>query len=114
MAREFLEYLNDILNTANSIEKFVNGMSYEEFVEDQKTVFAVVQGFEIIGEAAKNIPGDVQKIYPEIDWQSMMKMRDMLIHHYFGTQYSILWETIKKRIPELIQTLPKILKDYGS
>ena len=114
MARDFIEYLNDILNTAQSIEKFVAGMSYDDFAEDQKTVFAVIQGFEIIGEASKNIPIDIQKIYPEVDWQSMMKMRDLLIHHYFGTQYSILWDTIKNRLPGLIEILPKILHDYGS
>jgi len=114
MARDFTEYLIDILNTAQSIEKFVNGLSYEEFVEDQKTVFAVIQGFEIIGEASKNIPKEIQKIYPEVDWQSMIKMRDLLIHHYFGTQYSILWDTIKNRLPGLITILPKILHDYGT
>jgi len=114
MPRDFKEYLVDILQTARSIQNFVSDMTYDDFIADEKTVFAVIQGFEIIGEAAKNIPKDITEIYPEIDWSAMSKMRDLLIHHYFGIQHSIIWETIKKRIPLLIEKLPEILKDYGS
>ncbi len=114
MKRDFLDYLDDIFRTAKSIQGFVLGMTYDDFVADEKTVFAVIEGFEIIGEAAKHIPKDIQNLYPEIDWTSMAKMRDLLIHHYFGTQYSILWETIENRIPLLLMEIPKIMRDHNS
>ena len=60
--------------------KFVKGMSYDEFVQDDKTVFAVVRAIEIIGEAVKNIPEEVRGSYPEIPWKDMAGMRDKLIH----------------------------------
>ena len=59
--------------------KFVKGMSYDEFVQDDKTVFAVVRAIEIIGEAVKNIPEEVRGSYPEIPWKDMAGMRDKLI-----------------------------------
>jgi uncharacterized protein with HEPN domain len=114
MPREFLDYLTDILNTTKSIDGFVTGMTYTDFLADEKTVFAVIQGFEIIGEAAKDIPQEIQVQYPEIDWTSMAKMRDLLIHHYFGIQYPILWETIENRIPSLLSDLPKIIGKFES
>ena len=36
-------------------------MSYEDFIQDPKTFFAVVRAIEIIGEAVKNIPDNVRK-----------------------------------------------------
>ena len=51
---------------------FIRGMSYEEFVKDTKTVYAVIRAIEIIGEAVKNIPEDVRSKYPEIPWQAWL------------------------------------------
>ena len=65
---------------------FVRDMSYEEFVKDTKTVYAVIRAIEIIGEAVKNIPEDVRNKYPEIPWRAMAGMRDKVIHAYFGVK----------------------------
>lgn len=111
MARVFRDYLVDIHKAASSIDSFVKGMTFDEFQSDEKTVFAVIHGFEIIGEAAKHIPKDFQALHPTIDWIAMAKMRDLLIHHYFGTQYSILWETIENRIPTLLIHMSEILEE---
>ena len=54
--RDYRLYLKDILSAMDSIEAFVKGMSFEEFGSDDKTSSAVIQKFEIIGEATKNIP----------------------------------------------------------
>jgi uncharacterized protein with HEPN domain len=59
--REFVDYLNDIFTAIGKIELFTKDMDMEEFVEDEKTVFAVVRAFEIIGEAAKKIPLQVRE-----------------------------------------------------
>jgi uncharacterized protein with HEPN domain len=113
MKREFLDYVEDILQTSLSIQKFVGGMSYDQFAADEKTVFAAIQGFEIIGEAVKHIPADIQQIYPEIPWSIMARMRDLLIHHYFETNFPVLWDTIQNRLPSLILEINKMIKDYN-
>jgi uncharacterized protein with HEPN domain len=51
--REVVDYLDDILDAVEKIRRFTNGMDYEAFVEDEKTVDAVLRNFEVIGEAAK-------------------------------------------------------------
>ena len=81
--------------------KFVKGMSYDEFVQDDKTVFAVVRAIEIIGEAVKNIPEEVRGSYPEIPWKDMAGMRDKLIHSYFGIRLERVWETANEENPPL-------------
>jgi uncharacterized protein with HEPN domain len=95
----------------NKAAKFVEGMSYEEFVQDEKAVFAVIRAIEIIGEAVKNIPDDVRKAYPEVPWKGMAGMRNKVIHEYFGVDLKVVWETIQERIPEVKLSFEKMLKD---
>jgi len=111
MTRNYKIYLKDILKSMESIEKFVENMIFEEFRGDDKTTSAVIRKFEIIGEATKKIPQEIRKKYPKIPWKEMAGMRDRLIHFYFGIDYKLVWETIKKKIPEVKQQIEKILKE---
>ncbi len=114
MKRNYTLYLKDIIECINNIENFVNEMHFEEFISDDKTSSAVIRKFEIIGEAVKKIPDEIKINYPNIPWKEIAGMRDRLIHFYFGVDYKLVWETIKKRLPELKSFIEKILQDYNS
>lgn len=109
--RDIKLYLRDILDAINAIEKFVEGMDFEGFKEDDKTSSAVIRKFEIIGEATRNIPKSVKEKYPHIPWKEMAGFRDKLIHFYFGIKYELVWDTVKLRLPELKENIQKVLKD---
>ena len=111
MRREIGDYIQDIIEAIDKLMKFVKGMSYDEFVQDDKTVFAVVRAIEIIGEAVKNIPEEVRGSYPEIPWKDMAGMRDKLIHSYFGIKLERVWETANEEIPPLKPLFEKLLKE---
>ncbi|MBA7545588.1 hypothetical protein ES705_37957 [subsurface metagenome] len=111
MKREIGDYIQDIVEAMNAATEFVNNMAYNEFVEDTKTIYAVVRAIEIIGEAVKNIPEEVRKKYPEIPWKNMAGMRDKVIHEYFGVRLERVWETVKRDIPNLKPLFEKILMD---
>ena len=111
--RDVKLYVKDILEAIKAIEKFVEGMDFESFKEDDKTSSAVIRKFEIIGEATKNIPQSIREKYPHIPWKEMAGFRDKLIHFYFGIKYDIVWDTIKLRLPELRNNIEKVLKNLG-
>ena len=111
MKREIVDYIEDIISAMDKAMDFVKNMSYEEFTRDDKTVYAVVRAIEIIGEAVKNIPGNVRKKYPEIPWKDMAGMRNKVIHEYFGVKLNIVWRTVKEEIPPLKPLFEKILKE---
>ena len=56
MTRETGDYIQDILDAIEAASSFIEGMSYDDFIADRKTVYATVRAIQIIGEAAKKIP----------------------------------------------------------
>ena len=78
--REWKLFLEDILESMNLIEEYVKGMSFDDFKEDRKTIDAVVRNFEIIGEAAKNIPENIRNNYKNIDWIGIIGLRNRISH----------------------------------
>lgn len=112
--REFVDYLVDIRDAAENISQFIDGMTWTQFAEDQKTIYAVVRAFEIIGEAAKKVPPSVRKRHAEIPWKQMAGMRDKLIHEYFGVNYQVLWKTAKEDIPPVRPLIAKVVKEEST
>ena len=99
--REYRDYLDDILEAMKDIESFAKGITYDEFINDKKTVFAIERGIEIIGEATKNIPMSIRNKNPEIPWKDMAGMRDRISHVYHDVDLEIVWKVIEQEIPSL-------------
>ena len=111
MKRDYKLYIKDIVEAILRIEEFIGDMSYEEFVRDDKTSSAVIRKLEIIGEAAKNVPEHMRERYGDIPWKDMARMRDKIIHFYFGVDYEIVWKVVKERLPEVKPLFKKMLEE---
>lgn len=114
MTRHVALYIKDILQNMRDAEQFIQGMSYQQFVEDKKTFNAVVRAIEVIGEAAKNVPQTIRNQYPAIPWKEMAGMWDKVTHFYFGIDREAIWIAVKERIPSLMPTMEQIQNDLNS
>ena len=85
--RIYQDYVEDILDSIEKVSLFVDGMTYEQFVNDDKTSYAVIRALEFIGEATKHIPESIRTNYPLVPWREMAGIRDKLIHEYFGVNH---------------------------
>ena len=111
MRRDVLVYLKDILENMGDAVQFIEGMSYEQFAADKRTVNAVLRSIEVVGEATKGVPDDIRSQYPQVPWKEMAGMRDKVIHFYFGVDKEIVWLVAKERFPYLRVLIQQILAD---
>ncbi len=103
--------LEDMLESALKIERYTNGLTFDLFLEDEKTIDAVIRNFEIIGEAANRINSDFRAKTPEIKWNRIRGFRNRIIHEYFGIDYEIVWTIIEDNLSELIKDLEIVIND---
>ncbi len=111
MTRDYRLFIKDILEAIEDIEAFIGKMSFDRFHADKKTRSAVVWKLEVIGEASKNVPASIRSKYKELPWKDMAGMRDKISHFYFGIDYQIVWEVIRKKLPIVKPAIKKILRD---
>jgi uncharacterized protein with HEPN domain len=100
--------LSDILESIDRISKYIEGLSFDAFSNDQKTIDAVVRNLEIIGEAANRLPDEFKGNHTEVEWHKVVGLRNRIIHDYFGIDIKIIWQIIHADLPALRKTLSKI------
>ncbi|MBK7889031.1 MAG: DUF86 domain-containing protein [Bacteroidetes bacterium] len=100
--------VQDILESGQKIIKYTDGISFEEFVNDSKTVDAVSRNFEIIGEAANRLPDEFKEAHPNINGHKIRGFRNRIIHDYFGIDFNIVWIIKETFLPDTIVKIKKI------
>lgn len=112
--RDYTDYLRDILEYAEKAERFVEGLDFQAFERNEEKTLAVVRALEVIGEAARHIPGSLRAQYPDVPWEDMVGMRSKLIHDYFGVDLKVVWRTVQEDLPPLCDAVAHILADISN
>jgi uncharacterized protein with HEPN domain len=110
MSKQPKEYLRHIQDECLFIISISQELKYDDFIANETLKRAVVRSLEIIGEATKKIPADFKVKWSSIEWKNMAGMRDRLIHDYIGVNYSIVWDVIVNKIPNLNKQISESLR----
>lgn len=110
MPREWAFWIRDILTAIERIQRYTVGMSFDAFCADEKTIDAVLRNLQIMEEAARHIPIDVEIQWPHIAWKEMRGIRNVVTHEYFSVDLDIVWQTIVHDLPLLAPDLTNLLE----
>jgi uncharacterized protein with HEPN domain len=110
MSRNPLLYLQELLDGIRAILSYVEGMTEEEFVRDEKTLDACIRRFQIVGEAAKKMPAKWKEDESKIPWKDVINFRNLLVHEYFRIDETLLWNTIGQDLEPLLAACERIQK----
>jgi uncharacterized protein with HEPN domain len=102
--------LQDIITSITEIQQQIKPLTFEEFANNQTILKAVLYDLIVIGEAARNVPPEIQSRYPLIPWRLIGGMRNVVTHEYFQVNLSRVWETVHNDLPTLVPQLQEILE----
>lgn len=106
--------VRDIIDAANSIQERTNGMTFEEFIDDDMVWKSVLYDFVVIGEATVNIPPEIRDRAPDVPWREMRAMRNIATHEYFQVLLEIVWGTTHNNLPSLVTSLQALLENANT
>ena len=112
--RDYRDFLDDIVGAVRSIISFAAGMSLEAYLDDEKTCYAVMRGYEIMGEAVRHLPDELKAANADIPWTTMAALRNRIVHGYFGIDDSILFTTIDTELRPLLPRLEALARQHGA
>lgn len=112
-ARDYRDFLSDMVLACRSIIRFAEGMTLDDYLADEKTRYAVMRGYEVLGEAVRHIPESVKSANPDIPWTTMTAVRNRIVHGYFGIDDSVLFVTIDQDLKPLLPRLEALARAHG-
>ena len=101
--------LQKIAGYARETGEYIQGMTFDAFMRDRKTIAASAFCISQIGELAKDVSESAQFAYPQIPWRSIKGMRNRIVHDYENVDLAVLWGTITKSLPTLIKSIDALL-----
>jgi uncharacterized protein with HEPN domain len=99
----------DMVQAGRYIQLFTGNVSFEEYLSDIRTMSAVERQFEILGEAARRVSDEFRQAHPDIDWQRVVGLRNVVIHRYDEINQEVLWSIVQAELPFLLTQLEPLI-----
>ena len=106
--------IQDILDAIAKIQRYVADVDFETFENEEEIMDAVIHNLTVIGEAANHIPAEITGRHPLIPWRQMVDLRNFTAHAYWNLRPAVIWDTIQKDLPPLVETFRGLLAELDS
>lgn len=88
--------------------RYVGDMDKAAFLDDERTLDAVLRNLEVLGEACEQLPPEVRARHTEIEWRKVAGLHDIIAHADFGVDHGILWDIVRNKVPPLLDVIKRI------
>lgn len=105
MKRSDEVFVSDILSAAAAIGTYTHGVSQSDFSHNREKQDAVIRQLSIVGEAASKLSHQFRMSHAAIPWREIIRMRNLVIHHYWIVDLDVVWEVVTKHLPALAKQL---------
>ena len=113
--RSITKRLLDAIESIEAIERFTQGMSFDDYAANEMATAAVERKFEIISEALKQAAAEDPTIQQAIEvLPRVIVLRNRIAHDYDQTDQEILWTIIELWLPKLKSQAKDLLDQYHS
>ena len=96
-----------MLDAAREAMSFARGRVRDDLETDRQLLLSLVKEIETVGEAASQVTDPTRQELADIPWNSIIAMRNRLVHAYFSINLDILWSTVQQDLPALIDLLER-------
>jgi uncharacterized protein with HEPN domain len=103
--------LIDIVNAGKRIQNYVVGRDKDSVESDSQARAAVLYEFLVMGEAVKRLSPEFRAGLPDVPWNQIAGMRDVLIHGYDRVNFDRVWLAIERSLPELLDVLTPLIPE---
>ena len=103
------ERILDILEALDSLALSIRSYSETEFISNEVLFSACAHKLTIVGEAASRISVEIKQRHSQIEWRSLIGLRNALVHQYFGVDRPMVWEVATVEAPLLRDQLAAVL-----
>ena len=107
--RTWQQRFQDMLDAAYRILTYTEGLTFEQFVADRRTFDATLYNIAVMGDAANNVPDEIQSSLPDVPWSDIVGIRIVIVHRYFHISEPLIWDAATLHTPPLIRRLQDYL-----
>ncbi len=101
--------LLDMLIAGEKIERFIGELDQDQFEKSELHQSAVIRELQVLGEAARQVSEVTRTAHPEIEWVTIIGMRNRVVHEYFRIDFDLMWRTLQEDIPVLVERLKPLI-----
>jgi uncharacterized protein with HEPN domain len=105
--------LRHMLDAAREAIELVEGKARADLDASRILTLALARLLEVVGEAASRVEKTIRDRHPEIPWAAAVAMRNRIVHSYESVDTDIIWTTVQRDLPDLVQKLERALGSEG-
>lgn len=102
-----------IIAAIDGIETAIGPATLQDYSGNWLLKHAVERAIEIISEAFRRVPVEVQNGHPEIPWKEIMAVGNILRHNYDRIADRIIYEIVARDLPALKTAVSAILAELN-